>query len=132
MDINLNTSPIRDANDSFRPDIFDQRYWDSLGPEQIDILAEKGPRRDLSIQKGPKDKYSRRFSALFYKMIYQMGSIVIEIGLFIQRNLIEFFALVVNYLQRSIKKVNWQMRGIVIGYILVVDLKSMRQVLIMF
>jgi hypothetical protein len=43
-----------------------------------------------------------------------------------------FFALVVNYLQRGIKKVNCQMRGIVIGYILVVDLKSMRQVLIMF
>jgi hypothetical protein len=61
-----------------------------------------------------------------------MGSIVIEIGLFIQRNLIESFALVVNYLQRGIKKVNWQMRGIVIGYILAVDLKSMRQVLIIF
>jgi hypothetical protein len=73
MDINLNTSPIRDANDSFQPDIFDQRYWDSLGPEQIDILAERGPRRDLSIQKGPKDKYSRRFSALFYKMILSNG-----------------------------------------------------------
>jgi hypothetical protein len=73
MDINLNTSTIRDANDSFQPDIFDPRYWDSLGPEQIDILAEKGPRRDLSIQKGPKDKYSRRFSALFYKRILANG-----------------------------------------------------------
>ena len=35
--------------DSFRPDIFDPRYWDSLNPKQIDILAQKGPRRDLSI-----------------------------------------------------------------------------------
>jgi hypothetical protein len=52
--------------DSFQPDIFDPRYWDSLNPKQIDILAYKGPRRDLSIQKGPKDRYSRRFSARFY------------------------------------------------------------------
>jgi hypothetical protein len=26
IDINVNTSPIRDANDSFQPDIFDLRY----------------------------------------------------------------------------------------------------------
>ena len=59
--------------DSFQPDIFDSRYWDSLNPKQIDILAQKGPRRDLSIQKGPKDKYSRRFSALFYTRILSNG-----------------------------------------------------------
>ena len=52
--------------DSFQPDIFDPRYWDSLDTKQIDILAQKGPKRDLSIQKGPRDRYSRRFSALFY------------------------------------------------------------------
>ena len=51
---------------SFQPDIFDPRYWDSLDTKQIDILAQKGPKRDLSIQKGPRDRYSRRFSALFY------------------------------------------------------------------
>ena len=51
---------------SFQPDIFDPRYWDSLDTKQIDILAQKGPKRDLSIQKGPRDGYSRRFSALFY------------------------------------------------------------------
>ena len=37
------TSPIADVNDSFQPDIFDPRYWDSLDHKQIDILAEKGP-----------------------------------------------------------------------------------------
>ena len=63
---NLNTSPIADDDDSFQPDIFDPRYWDSLDTKQIDILAQKGPKRDLSIQKGPRDRYSRRFSALFY------------------------------------------------------------------
>jgi hypothetical protein len=55
------TSNIGDS--SFQPDIFDPRYWHSLNSKQIDILAEKGPKRDLSIQKGPKDRFSRRFSA---------------------------------------------------------------------
>jgi hypothetical protein len=63
---------------------------------------------------------------------YQMGNIAIEIVLFILRNLIKSFALVVNYLQKGVEKVSWQMRGIMIGYILGLNLKSMRQVLIMF
>ena len=67
------TSPIADVNDSFQPDIFDPRYWDSLDHKQIDILAQKDPRRDLSIQKGPKDRYARRFSALFYTRILSNG-----------------------------------------------------------
>ncbi|XP_066398375.1 uncharacterized protein [Miscanthus floridulus] len=67
------TSPIADVNNSFQPDIFDPRYWDSLDHKQIDILAEKGPRRDLSIQKDPKDRYARRFSALFYTRILSNG-----------------------------------------------------------
>ena len=67
------TSPIADVNDSFQPDIFDPRYQDSLDHKQIDILAEKGHRRDLSIQKGPKDRYARRFSALFYTRILSNG-----------------------------------------------------------
>jgi hypothetical protein len=67
----LNPSP--DASDSFQPDIFDPRYWDSLDRQQVDILAQKGPKRDLSIQKGPKDRFSRRFSALFYTRILSNG-----------------------------------------------------------
>jgi hypothetical protein len=55
---------------------------------------------------------------------------VIEIGLFILRNLIESFSLVVNCFRNVIEKVSWQMTGIMIGYILVLGLKSMRQVLI--
>ena len=43
-----------------------QDIGDSLDTKQIDILAQKGPKRDLSIQIGPRDRYSRRFSALFY------------------------------------------------------------------
>ena len=63
---------------------------------------------------------------------YQMESIVIGIGLSVLRNSIGSFDLVVNYLQKAIEKVSWQMRGLMIGYILVVDLKSMKQVQIMF
>jgi hypothetical protein len=66
---------IIDADDSFQPDIFDPRYWDSLDSKQIDILAQKGPRRDLSIQKGQRDKYSRRFSSLFYNRILPNGEL---------------------------------------------------------
>ena len=118
--------------DSFQPDIFDPRYWDSLDTKQIDILAQKGPKRDLSIQKGPRGRYSRRFSALFYNRNYQMESIVIEIGLSILRNSVEYFALLVNYLQKDTERDSWQMRGIMIGHILVIDLQNMRQVQIMF
>jgi hypothetical protein len=57
---------------------------------------------------------------------------VIGIGLFILRNLIEHFALAVNYLQKGVEKVSWQMRVIMIGHILGRDSKSMRQVQIMF
>ena len=109
-----------------------QDIGDSLDTKQIDILAQKGPKRDLSIQKGPRDRYSRRFSALFYNRNYQMESIVIEIGLSILKNSVEYFALLVNYLQKDTERDSWQMRGIMIGHILVLDLKNMRQVQIMF
>ena len=33
--------------DSFQPNIFDPRYLDSLDTKQIDILAQKGPKRYL-------------------------------------------------------------------------------------
>jgi hypothetical protein len=61
-----------------------------------------------------------------------MENIEIGIDLSILRNSIEYFALVVNYLQKGIVKASWQMRGSMIGYILAVDLKSMRQAQIMF
>jgi hypothetical protein len=51
-----------------------------------------------------------------------MGSFVIEIGLFILRNLTESSVVVVNCLRKGIIKVNWQMRDIMIGYILAPDL----------
>ena len=44
IDVNLELdSSSHDANvdTSFSPDIFDPRYWDSLDPRQVDILAKK-------------------------------------------------------------------------------------------
>lgn len=40
---------------------FDPRNWDNLDIKSRDILVEKGPIRDLSLEKGPKDKLSRHF-----------------------------------------------------------------------
>ncbi|PVH37071.1 hypothetical protein PAHAL_6G235900 [Panicum hallii] len=39
----------------------------------LDILAQKGSKRDLSIQKGPKHRFSTRFSSLFYNRILSNG-----------------------------------------------------------
>jgi hypothetical protein len=35
----------------------------------IDILVQKGPKRDLSIKHGPRDKKTRRFSASAYRVL---------------------------------------------------------------
>ncbi|XP_031095048.1 uncharacterized protein LOC115999332 [Ipomoea triloba] len=53
-------------NNSLLFDIYDPRNWDALDSKLIDILVKDGPKRDLSINKGPKDKFSRRFSSAFY------------------------------------------------------------------
>jgi hypothetical protein len=60
-------------NNSFQPDIFDPRTWDALDPQKIDILLQKGPKRDLSIEHGPRDRFSRRFSALSYNRVLSNG-----------------------------------------------------------
>jgi len=60
-------------NNDLQPDIFDPRTWDALDSKMIDILVQKGPKRDLSIEKGPKDKFSRRFSASSYTRVLSNG-----------------------------------------------------------
>ena len=69
----MNTSHDAYVGDSFQLEIFYSRNWDSLGSKQIDILAQKGPQRDTSFKKVRKDKYKRRFSALFYTTILSNG-----------------------------------------------------------
>ncbi|TVU24144.1 hypothetical protein EJB05_26545, partial [Eragrostis curvula] len=62
-----------DVDTSFQTDIFDPRMWDALDSKMIDISLQKGPKRDLSITKGPKDKTSRRFSATAYTRVHPNG-----------------------------------------------------------
>ncbi|XP_039039777.1 zinc finger MYM-type protein 5-like [Hibiscus syriacus] len=62
-----------EQNESVYVDIYDPRKWDSLESKLIDILAINGPKRDLSIVKGPKDKFSRRFSSTFYTRYLSNG-----------------------------------------------------------
>ncbi|XP_037433316.1 zinc finger MYM-type protein 1-like [Triticum dicoccoides] len=72
IDVNLNSSPHEDVDDSSRSDIFDPRNWDPLNSKQIDILAQKGPKIDKSV-KGPKDRYRKRFTSVFYTRILSNG-----------------------------------------------------------
>uniref|UniRef100_A0A452ZH81 Uncharacterized protein n=1 Tax=Aegilops tauschii subsp. strangulata TaxID=200361 RepID=A0A452ZH81_AEGTS len=72
IDVNLNSSPREDFDDSFWSDIFDPRNWDSLNSKQIDILAQKGPKADKLV-KGPKDRYRKRFTSVFYTRILSNG-----------------------------------------------------------
>ncbi|VFQ87752.1 unnamed protein product [Cuscuta campestris] len=52
--------------DSALFDIYDPRNWNTLDSKSIDVLVKNGPKRDASIVKGPKDKFSRRFSSTFF------------------------------------------------------------------
>lgn len=61
---------VEDENGDFKHvDIYDPRYWDTLNSEMIKVLVADGPKRDNSIVKGPKDQFSRRFSAAYYTRI---------------------------------------------------------------
>lgn len=65
----LNTSKIlekKDVDASNLLDIYDPRNWDVLTVKMIEILAVNGPKRDLSIVKGPKNKVHRRFVSSCY------------------------------------------------------------------
>ncbi|KAI5019566.1 hypothetical protein ZWY2020_044454 [Hordeum vulgare] len=62
-----------DTNNSFTPDIFDPRNWDALDAKMIDILLQKGPKRDWSIEHGDPDKFGRRFSALSCTRVLSNG-----------------------------------------------------------
>ena len=55
-----------DSNSSFQPNILVPRNWDGLDSKMIDILLQKGPKRDLPIEQGPKDTLNRSFSASAY------------------------------------------------------------------
>ncbi|XP_022010544.1 zinc finger MYM-type protein 5-like [Helianthus annuus] len=58
-----------DANGNPSIDIFDPRTWDSLNPNLKNELVKKGPKRELTIDKGTMDKDGRRFSKVMYTRI---------------------------------------------------------------
>ncbi|KAL7604340.1 hypothetical protein Lser_V15G16914 [Lactuca serriola] len=70
---NVNDNNFDDANNFYKFDIFDPTNWETLDSNMLNILALPGPKRDLSIQKYPKDKYQRRFSALYYTRVLPNG-----------------------------------------------------------
>lgn len=59
---------------------------DALDPKIIDILVQKGSKRDLCTKHG-RDKFSIRFSALSYTLTLSNGENMIENGLYIANNL---------------------------------------------
>ncbi|XP_039688548.1 zinc finger MYM-type protein 1-like [Medicago truncatula] len=70
-DDNQNVDNVNDIHISV--DIFDPRNWDSVESKMIELLATKGPIRDLSIVKGSRDKSSRRFTANLYTRTLSNG-----------------------------------------------------------
>lgn len=95
-----NIADDADDNVSFRPDMFDPRTWDGLDPKMIDILLQKGPKRDLSIEHGPRDNLSRRFlaSSIHHTLKFsQMERSVTGNGLFTAKSLTKYFVFVANY-----------------------------------
>ncbi|CAN0915983.1 Zinc finger MYM-type protein 5 [Linum grandiflorum] len=77
LDSNINSSNVDhvdlNANVDVPIDIFDPRNWNSLDSKVVDILVSKGPKRDLSIEYGPIDKFSKRFHASCYTRILSNG-----------------------------------------------------------
>ncbi|CAO2835306.1 unnamed protein product [Amaranthus hypochondriacus] len=73
FDANIDDDAFVNDNTDYNVDIFDPRNWDGLDSQMIDILVVKGPKRDLSIIKGAKDKMGRQFSSSFYTRVLPNG-----------------------------------------------------------
>jgi len=72
----------------------------------IELLATKGPIRDLRIVKGPEINFLDALRLICILELYQMERSVIEIGLFIQKSLIDYFVFVVKFLKEGLVEVN--------------------------
>ncbi|PWA52825.1 zinc finger MYM-type protein 1 [Artemisia annua] len=65
-DMGSGPGPIKfEGHQNYKPNL----YWDTLTSDKIKLLVVEGPKRDKSIEKGPKDKSSRQFSATYYTRI---------------------------------------------------------------
>ncbi|PNT75055.1 hypothetical protein BRADI_1g27024v3 [Brachypodium distachyon] len=118
VDASLDRSPStenhNDNNNTFQLDIFDPRNWDALDSKMVDILVQKGPRRDLPIQKGPKDGLSRRFSASTYTRVLSNGEKCDRNGLLQSNQTIDKVA------QRELQKERDHWRKVLFRIILIV------------
>jgi hypothetical protein len=119
---------IDDNDTSFQPDIFDPRMWNALDPKMIDILVQKGPKRDLSIEKGPTDKFSRRFSATSYTRILSNGEECDREWLVYNNELDKVFCFCCKLLRKGLGKGQLANEGFNDWHHLGVDLKSMKVV----
>jgi hypothetical protein len=64
----LGSSPATNIDDApFLIDIFDPRYWDSLDPQQVDILAVKGPKKRPINYEGSQGYIVQK---VFYNVLY--------------------------------------------------------------
>ena len=72
-DENGNNNEEQPTQFDYSFDIFDPRNWDALESKMIDLVVTKGPKRDHSIVKGPKDKFSRLFTAYLYTRVLSNG-----------------------------------------------------------
>lgn len=106
IDVSVDSAPVKNIGSFHLLDIHDPRNWDSLDYRMIDILLENGPKRDLSILKGPKDRFSRRFLRPFILELYRIERSIIGSGLCIPKNLINNFAFVANYLKKGMQEVS--------------------------
>ncbi|KAK9667915.1 hypothetical protein RND81_13G020600, partial [Saponaria officinalis] len=53
--------------------IFNPKNWDALDVHMIEMLAIRGPKRDMPFKRGPKDKHSRSFNASWYTRTLSNG-----------------------------------------------------------
>ena len=63
---------------------------------------QKGHKRDLSIEHGPRDKLSRRFSASAYNRVLPNGESVIENALYTSKSLTKYFVCCCKLLRKGL------------------------------
>lgn len=85
-------------------DIYDPRNWNMLDEKMKEILAVDGPKRDLSIVKGPKNKVHRRFVSSCYTRELPNGETSDRKWLVYSKELDKVFCFCCQIFKKGIKK----------------------------
>lgn len=126
IDDEPNTDDVHVENSN--RDIYDPRYWDGLEEGMICVLASNGPKRDLTIEKGPNDRFYRHFSSIHYNRILSNGEKWDRDWLVYSKELDKVFCFCCKVFRKG-HGVGELARGVImIGSILAKDLKSMKLV----